>query len=90
MGLTEFPKLSRKTPALVYLILSDNKLNGKVPNWLHEMDSLEYVSLDRNFLTTGVEQFSRNQQLGYLDLSFNLLSVVMQVPLTLSCCPTTS
>ncbi|XP_027939314.1 receptor-like protein 7 [Vigna unguiculata] len=74
MGLTEFPNLSRKTPALLYLSLSDNKLNGKVPNWLHEMDSLKYVSLDRNFLTTGVDQFSRNQQLVYLDLSFNLLT----------------
>jgi len=63
MGLTEFPKLSRKTPALVYLSLSDNKLNGKVPNWLHEMDYLYDVRLDRNFLTTGVDQFSRNQQL---------------------------
>jgi len=74
MGLTEFPKLSRKTPALLYLFLSDNKLKGKVPNWLHEMDSLRYVCLDRNFLTTPVDQFSRNQQLKYLDLSFNLLS----------------
>ncbi|WVY90963.1 hypothetical protein V8G54_036477 [Vigna mungo] len=74
MGLTEFPKLSRKVPVLEYLILSDNKLNGKVPNWLHEMDSLRYVMLDRNFLTTPVDQFSRNYQLGYLDLSFNLLT----------------
>jgi len=74
MGLTEFPKLSRKTPVLEILYLSDNKLKGKVPNWLHEIHSLYDVRLDRNFLTTGVDQFSRNQQLRYLDLSFNLLT----------------
>jgi len=74
MGLTEFPNLSRKTPALQSLLLSDNKLNGRVPNWLHEMDSLIDVNLHRNFLTTPVDQFSRNYNLYYLDLSFNLLT----------------
>ncbi|WVY90961.1 hypothetical protein V8G54_036475 [Vigna mungo] len=74
MGLTEFPKFSRKIPVLETLQLSDNKLNGKVPNWLHEMDSLSNVMLDRNFLTTPVDQFSRNYQLKYLDVSFNLLT----------------
>ncbi|XP_047171042.1 receptor-like protein 6 [Vigna umbellata] len=74
MGLTEFPKLSRKIPVLETLQLSDNKLNGKVPNWLQEMDSLLYVILDRNFLTAGVDQFSRNYQLRHLDVSFNLLT----------------
>ncbi|WVY90343.1 hypothetical protein V8G54_035857 [Vigna mungo] len=73
MGLTEFPKLSRKVPVLKYLYLSNNKLIGKVPNWLHEIDSLLAVSLARNFLTTPEDQFSRNYQLRYLDLSFNLL-----------------
>ncbi|WVY90344.1 hypothetical protein V8G54_035858 [Vigna mungo] len=74
MGLTEFPKLFRKIPGLETLILSDNKLNGKVPNWLHEMYYLSYVALDRNFLTTPVDQFSRNYKLGHLDVSFNLLT----------------
>ncbi|WVY90346.1 hypothetical protein V8G54_035860 [Vigna mungo] len=74
MGLTEFPKLSRKVPVLQVLKLSDNKLNGKVPNWLHEMDSLSNVMLDRNFLTTPVDQFSRSYRLGCLDVSFNLLT----------------
>nr|XP_007142400.1 hypothetical protein PHAVU_008G277200g [Phaseolus vulgaris]ESW14394.1 hypothetical protein PHAVU_008G277200g [Phaseolus vulgaris] len=57
LGLTEFPKLS-KVPVLEILILSNNKLNGKVPNWL----------------TTPVDQFSRNYQLRKLDLSYNLLT----------------
>jgi len=74
MGLTEFPKLSRKVPVLQILILSNNKLNGKVPNWLHEIDSLLAVNLAQNFLTTPVDQFSRNYQLVYLDLSYNLLT----------------
>jgi len=74
LGLTEFPKLSRKVPVLQTLILSNNKLNGKVPNWLHEIDSLFVVNLAQNFLRTPVDQFSRNYQLRDLDLSYNLLT----------------
>jgi len=74
LGLTEFPKLSRKVPVLKFLILSNNKLKGKVPNWLHEIDSLLVVILSQNFLTTTVDQFSRNYNLIQLDLSYNLLT----------------
>ena len=74
LDLTEFPKLSGKVPVLKYLILSNNKLNGKVPNWLHEIDSLLFVDLAQYILTTPVDQFSRNYRLEYLDLSYNLLT----------------
>ncbi|KAJ1410821.1 Sugar phosphate transporter domain [Sesbania bispinosa] len=46
----------------------------EVPDWLHEMDSLQFLNLSRNRLTSSVDQFSRNYSLFYgLDLSFNSL-----------------
>ncbi|RDX61636.1 Receptor-like protein 12, partial [Mucuna pruriens] len=73
-GLTEFPKLSGKLPNLRIFDLSNNKLSGTVPNWLHEIDSLYALVLSKNLLTTPMDQFSRNYQLRLLDLSFNLLT----------------
>ncbi|KAK7320326.1 hypothetical protein VNO77_29704 [Canavalia gladiata] len=72
-NLTEFPKLIGKFPSLSCLDMSNNKLNGKVPDWLHEMDSLHILNFSRNLLTTSINQFSRNYRLHVLDLSFNLL-----------------
>ncbi|KAK8467194.1 hypothetical protein PHAVU_008G276400 [Phaseolus vulgaris] len=80
LGLTEFSKL-RKVPVWEYLILSNNKVNGKVPNWLHEIDSLLAVNLAQNFFTTPVDQFSRNYQLRFLDLSYNLLTCDISINL---------
>ncbi|KAG2390787.1 uncharacterized protein HKW66_Vig0134520 [Vigna angularis] len=74
LGLTEFPKLAGKVPMLTDLDLSNNKLNGTVPKWLHEMDSLYFLNLSQNLLTTPIKQFSRNYNLQFLDLSFNLLT----------------
>ncbi|XP_052736365.1 receptor-like protein 9DC3 [Vigna angularis] len=74
LGLTEFPKLAGKVPRLIELDLSNNKLNGTVPKWLHEIDSLGYLYLSQNLLTTPMKQFSRNYNLQFLDLSFNLLT----------------
>ncbi|KAG5099622.1 hypothetical protein JHK82_044674 [Glycine max] len=60
MDLTEFPKLSEK---------------GRVPNWLHEASSSLYeLDLSHNLLTQSLHQFSWNQLLGYLDLSFNSIT----------------
>ncbi|XP_047147752.1 receptor-like protein 11 [Vigna umbellata] len=73
LGLTEFPKFAGKVPRLIELDLSNNKLNGTVPKWIHEIDSLKYLNLSQNLLTTPIKQFSRNYKLFYLDLSFNLL-----------------
>ncbi|CAJ1953073.1 unnamed protein product [Sphenostylis stenocarpa] len=74
MGLTEFPKLSGKVPNLSFLDLSNNKIHGRVPNWLHEMRSLYLLDLSHNRLTQSLNQFSRNHQLKVLYLSFNSLS----------------
>jgi len=74
MGLTEFPKLSGKVPMLETLDLSNNKLNGIVPEWLQEMKSLQLLNLSQNLLTTPMNKFSSNCGLSVLDLSFNLLT----------------
>jgi len=74
LGLSVFPKLSGKVPMLTELDLSNNKLKGTVPKWLHEMDSLSFLNLSHNLLTTAMNQFSRNYSLQFLDLSFNLLT----------------
>ena len=73
VGLTEFPKLSGKIPMLIDLDLSDNKLNGVVPEWLHKVDSLQNLNLSHNLLKTPMNEFSRNYNLKFLDISFNLL-----------------
>ncbi|KAK2431913.1 receptor protein 9DC3 [Trifolium repens] len=75
VGLTGFSKLSsEKFPRLAYLALSDNKLFGRLPNWLLKIDSLQYLGLSHN-LFTSMDQFTRNHwhNLIGLDLSFNLL-----------------
>ena len=74
VGLTEFPNFLGKIPMLIELDLSDNKLNGTVPKWLHEMGSLQILNLSHNLLTTPMNQFSRNYNLKFLDISFNLLT----------------
>ncbi|XP_058742861.1 receptor-like protein 9DC3 [Vicia villosa] len=88
VGLIGFSKLPLgKFPCLKYLALSNNKLYGRLPNWLLEIDSLQVLSLSHN-LFTSMDQFSRihwNRLIG-LDLSFNLLGG----DISLSICNTSS
>jgi len=71
VNLTELPTSSEKFQSLDYFDLSNNKLNGRVPNWLFE--TAESLDLSHNCFTS-IDQISRNvDQLGSLDLSFNLL-----------------
>jgi Leucine-rich repeat (LRR) protein len=74
LSLTWFPKLSGKLSSLEYLDLSNNKINGSVPNWLLEtMDLSRFLNLSQN-LFTSIDEISRNNYwLSGLDLSFNLL-----------------
>ena len=59
---------------LIDLDLSNNKLNGTVPKWLHEISSLQFLNLSHNLLTTPMNEFSRNYKLMFLDIGFNLLT----------------
>ncbi|RDX80432.1 Receptor-like protein 12, partial [Mucuna pruriens] len=66
--------LQGKLPSLSCLDMSNNKLNGRIPNWLPEIDSLQILNLSQNVLTASIDQFSGNYRLSVLDLSFNLLA----------------
>ncbi|XP_027187559.2 LOW QUALITY PROTEIN: receptor-like protein 7 [Cicer arietinum] len=70
MSLTQFPKLLlRNYNRLDYLDLSNNKLNGRVSNWL--LESSIRLNLSQNLFTA--IDLSMSIQLELLDLSFNLL-----------------
>ncbi|CAJ2633769.1 unnamed protein product [Trifolium pratense] len=74
LSLTRFPKLSGKLSSLEYLDLSNNKINGSVPNWLLEtMDSSGFLNLSQNLFTSIDGISTNNYRLSNLDLSFNLL-----------------
>ncbi|ESW14359.1 hypothetical protein PHAVU_008G274100 [Phaseolus vulgaris] len=81
VGLTEFPIFLGKIPMLIELDLSDNKLNGTVPKWLHEMGSLKFLNLSHNFfnlLTSDVSSSICNvSKLQALILSHNKLTGVI-------------
>ncbi|XP_027923285.1 receptor-like protein 9DC3 [Vigna unguiculata] len=77
VSLIEFPNLAGKVPALLYLYLSNNKIDGRVPHWLPKITSLYLLDLSHNQLEQSLDQFSWNQQLQYLDFSFNKISGVI-------------
>ncbi|XLT64347.1 receptor-like protein 49 [Arachis hypogaea] len=72
VDLTNISKILWKFPKLQTLVLSENKLEGNVPKWIHDIHSLERLKLSQNQLSS-IGQFPW-YQLKYLDLSFNLLT----------------
>ncbi|MED6205551.1 hypothetical protein PIB30_018726 [Stylosanthes scabra] len=68
-----YSKFSGKFPVLEYLELSNNKLGGKVPKWIHDIPSLRYLNLSHNKFTSIGHQFQQ-YPLEYLDLSFNSMN----------------
>ncbi|MED6205549.1 hypothetical protein PIB30_018724 [Stylosanthes scabra] len=65
-----YSKFSGKFPTLNYIELTNNKLDGKVPKWIHDIHSLMYLNLSHNEFTSIGHQFPW-YQLNFLDLSFN-------------------
>ncbi|MED6137819.1 hypothetical protein PIB30_068625, partial [Stylosanthes scabra] len=72
IDLTQFSKISWRFPNLKELELSENKLEGEVPHWIQDIDSLVLLKLRYNQLSS-IGRFPWHD-LHYLDLSFNLLT----------------
>ncbi|KAG4936927.1 hypothetical protein AAZX31_18G186700 [Glycine max] len=73
--LREFPGFLRNQSQLNALDLSNNQIQGIVPNWIWRFDSLVYLNLSNNFLTNMEGPFDDlNSNLYILDLHSNQLS----------------
>ncbi|XP_030963227.1 receptor-like protein 9DC3 [Quercus lobata] len=66
---------------LVYLVLSDNLLNGTIPSWLYDIPSLQYLFLDNNQLTGHIGDFQHNS---LVDLLLNNNNLSGPLPLSIS------
>ncbi|CAI8587052.1 unnamed protein product [Vicia faba] len=74
LSLNEIPRFLQKCPSLYSLDMSNNKLYGRVPDWLLEtMNDQGFLNLSQNMFTS-IDQISTSSyRLGSLDLSLNLL-----------------
>ncbi|CAJ1807798.1 unnamed protein product [Sphenostylis stenocarpa] len=73
-NLGEFPGFLRNHPQLHALDLSNNRIHGIIPNWIWRFDTLVYLNLSNNFLTTMEGPFDNlNSNLYILDLHSNQL-----------------
>ncbi|PWA91495.1 Leucine-rich repeat-containing protein [Artemisia annua] len=79
-NLKKFPNLRNQT-RLITLDLSDNKIEGEIPNWIWEVGngSLSYMNLSRNNLTSLQEPY-KFPNFSVLDLHFNNLSGAIPIP----------
>ncbi|XP_071715507.1 receptor-like protein 7 [Rutidosis leptorrhynchoides] len=79
-NLVKFPNL-RNQSRLMVLDLSDNKIEGPIPNWLWEVGngSLAYMNLSHNQLTI-LEEPYQFPALSVLDLHFNNISGMIPIP----------
>ncbi|KAL5550779.1 hypothetical protein UlMin_000955 [Ulmus minor] len=79
--LRKFPYLKNQSK-LVYLDLSDNQIDGKVPNWIWEVGkgSLSYANFSRNKLKGMQEPYSLPNTLTILDLHLNQFQGKIPLP----------
>jgi len=83
VNLIEFHNLQGEFPTLFFLDLSNNKLHGRMSNWLLKKNSLKFLNLSQNLFMSIDQWINVNTSNGYLlglDLSFNLLDG--EIPLT--------
>ena len=71
-NLIDCPKFLEKFPNLSFLDLSNNKLQGKAPKWIHDIDSLICLNVPRNQLISTDQASWFHLQV--LDLSSNLMT----------------
>jgi Leucine-rich repeat (LRR) protein len=71
--LKKFPDFLRNQSKLTYLDLSDNQIDGDVPNWLWELRNLIWLNLSFNSLVTLEGPLHNLSFLSVLDLSSNKL-----------------
>ncbi|TYH89578.1 hypothetical protein ES332_D01G272300v1 [Gossypium tomentosum] len=79
-NLTEFPDFLKYQSRLSYLDLSNNQIQGRIPNWIWKVRSLNYLNLSQNFLV----EFERSLEnidssLSVLDLHGNQLQGQIQI-----------
>ncbi|TYG84699.1 hypothetical protein ES288_D01G269900v1 [Gossypium darwinii] len=79
-NLTEFPDFLIYQSRLSYLDLSNNQIQGKIPNWIWKVRSLRYLNLSQNFLV----KFERSLEniissLNVLDLHGNRLQGKIEI-----------
>ncbi|KAH9747319.1 Receptor-like protein 6 [Citrus sinensis] len=72
-NISAFPSFLRSLKELAYLDLSENNIDGQIPNWMWEVgkDTLSYLDLSHNFITEMKQIPWKN--LKYLKLQSNLL-----------------
>ncbi|XP_006448691.2 receptor-like protein Cf-9 homolog [Citrus clementina] len=79
-NISAFPSFLRSLKELAYLDLSENNIDGQIPNWMWEVgkDTLSYLDLSHNFITEMKQIPWKN--LKYLKLQSNLLHGPLPVP----------
>ncbi|XP_054820659.1 receptor-like protein 7 [Prosopis cineraria] len=72
--LKEFPSFLRNLTNLLYLDLSNNQIQGTIPNWIWRFDFMYFLNLSNNFLTDLEGPFQNiSSNLFLLDLHSNQL-----------------
>lgn len=78
--LQEVPSLKNHS-SLMMLDLSDNQLDGEIPNWVWDIGFLRFLNLSHNRFTSIQEPYTI-RGLDFLDLHSNMLSGQIPVPST--------
>ncbi|XP_062007357.1 receptor-like protein 6 [Rosa rugosa] len=73
LNLRTFPDFLRNQSELSYLDLSDNQIQGKIPNWIWRSNNLHYLNLSCNSLETLEGHTINLTSMKFLDLHSNKL-----------------
>ncbi|GLT55696.1 hypothetical protein SLA2020_287920 [Shorea laevis] len=74
--------LSKFQSKLYYLDLSNNQIEGEIPNWVWSISSLEHLNLSHNFLVNFQEPMPDAISVSFLDLHGNKLQGQIPKPLS--------